>query len=58
MSYMIAESQVETVREKSITKVLNRSDRAILGTFDKSAKNQTAKRGNSRFIDLPSRAKN
>ena len=58
MSYMIAESQVETVREKSITKVLNRSDRAILGTFDKSAKKQTAKRGNSRFIDLPSRAKN
>ena len=58
MSYIIAESQLETVREKSITKVLNRSERAILETCDKSAKSQTGKRGNSRFIDLPSRAKN
>ena len=58
MNYLITESQVETVRKKSITKVLDRSERAILGACDKSAKSQTGKRGNGTFIDLPSRAKN
>ena len=38
MNYLITESQVETVRKKSITKVLDRSERAILGACDKSAK--------------------
>ena len=51
MIHMIAESQIETVREKSITRVLHRSDRAILGTSDKSAKSQTGKR-DIEIVDL------